>query len=629
MGRLYVPIMNGSINENNREDYLDKLKQVNADNVFIAMDRFPLFDEDRTIYLNALSENIRFFEENGYPTGVWIQAFGFGDKLNEKALKAAKKYTHLKSVTGKERIGYDAFCPLNKYFTQDFCNLVSDIASVGAKSIMLDDDLCLSVRPGIGCFCDEHIKLIYDAIGEKPAFDDLKHLIFTGGKNKYRTAWLTVMRDTLKNFCNSVRKAADKVNKNIRIGICAGYTSWDIEGADSIELAKILAGDNVPFIRFTGAPYWISKDVNRFGGQRLGTVIECARVQEKWCRDTGIEVFSEADSWPRPCYHVPSSYIECFDIALRASGNMGILKYMLDYYSSPSYENGYIRSHMQNKPLYEFIETHFEGKKSKGVGVIEKMRRIENAPLGDEFTNERNIMTRFFSPACALLTTHSIPITYEESDCMAVFGDNALYLNTLPKKLIIDMSGAQILKERGFDIGIETWETAPIPRFEHFKNERVNLYNLCGKFYNCKLNSNAQVLSTFETPDSYFYPACISYSTDACQFLIYTFDAYTENQSSDVFLSYTRQSQLLDFVCDFPYLKGFPGVYEIFKKDENGTSVLFLNIFEDEIPPWDIKLDKSYSSAKLCGGDGVLCRDSIKLSTPIPPFGALAISFTD
>lgn len=626
--KLYVPIMNGSINENNRKIYLEKLKTVQADNVFLAIDRFVLFKKDNSAYLNALAENIRFFEGNGFSVGVWFQAFGFGDKLNDEASEASREYTYLKSVTGKERVGYDAFCPLNKNFTRDFCKLVYDVASVGAKAIMLDDDLCLSVRPGIGCFCDEHLKLLYNAVGEKPPFEELKRLIFTGGKNKYRTAWLNVMRDTLADFCAAVRSAVDKANKNCRVGLCAGYTSWDIEGAPSTLLAEILAGDTLPFLRLTGAPYWVCKDVNRFGGQRLGTVIECARAQEKWCRDTGIEIFCEADSYPRPRYHVPSAYIECFDLALRASGNMGILKYMLDYYSSPSYENGYIRAHMKNRALYEFIQKHFTGKKSCGVAAIEKMRRIENAPLGDTFSDERSIMARFFSPACALLTAHGIPVTYEESDCAAVFGDNALYTDVLPKKLIIDISAAQILKERGFDIGIEISNTVPVPRFEHFGGERVNLYNLCGKYFKCEPHGSSETLSFFESSDGRLYPACIRARINDSNALIYTFDAYTENQSSDVFLSYERQAQLLDFAKGYPYIKGFPGVYQIFKKDESGAAVLFLNIFEDEIPACDIILDMPYSAAEFCGGSGTLHKNRIKLSTPIPPFGALAISLT-
>ena len=256
MNKIYVPIMNSNITDANKSDYIKYLKKSDADLVFIAFDRPALFAKDRTESLCKLKENLEFFEKNGFETAVWIQAFGFGDPFNEETRKTAEKYTYLKSVTGK------------------------DIVSIGAKAIMLDDDLCLSVRPGIGCFCDAHLELFYQKLGERPAFDDLKTLLFTGGKNKYRSAWLSVMHDTLVDFCSSVRKAADEINKNVRIDICAGYTSWDIEGADSMGLSRILAGDTVPFLRFTGAPYWASRAVNRFGGQRLNTIIECTRAQE-------------------------------------------------------------------------------------------------------------------------------------------------------------------------------------------------------------------------------------------------------------------------------------------------------------------------------------------------------------
>ena len=289
--KIFVPVMNSNITKQNREEYVKMFRDCSAARIFIAIDRYILFEEDRREFLSSLGDNIKYFTDSGFETGVWLQAFGFGDTLSPVAEKKAINYTPLKSVSGRVIKNGDAFCPSNENFVNDYCTLIKDIASLNPSMIMLDDDLCLSVRPGLGCFCDNHMKMLSDKIGKSHTLDEIRDNIFTGGKNIYRDIYLSVMGDTLRNFCRKVRETIDSVNPNIRAGLCAGYTSWDIEGADSSELSVILAGNLKPFLRFTGAPYWVSKDVVRFGGLKLSTVIECTRAQEKWCRNKGIESF--------------------------------------------------------------------------------------------------------------------------------------------------------------------------------------------------------------------------------------------------------------------------------------------------------------------------------------------------
>jgi hypothetical protein len=247
--------------------------------------------------------------------------------------------------------------------------------------LMLDDDLCLSVRPGIGCFCDKHIALLEAALGESLAGADLLRLFFSGGENRYRNAWLQVMGDTLRRFAGRVRQAADEIKPDLRIGFCAGYTSWDIEGVDAAELTCILAGDTKPFLRFTGAPYWAARSVDRFQGLPIAAIVEETRAQEYFCRDSGIEVFFEADSYPRPRYAVPSSLLECFSLACHASGGIGELAYLFDYYASSVYETGYFKHRLYNQSLYTFIDRHFANKSCHGVRVYHEMRKVENAEL--------------------------------------------------------------------------------------------------------------------------------------------------------------------------------------------------------------------------------------------------------
>ena len=304
--KLYVPLMNCALNDDNRAVYLSELKRLDVDRVFIAFERESFFAEgvEREKYFSLLKTNVNFFQNNGYKVGVWFNAFGFGAPLGEKESETAKKYTPIRSVTAKQNQTNDAFCPEDSVFLNDYLRWVKEIATVKSDLLMLDDDLCLSVRPGIGCFCDKHLKLIEEELGEKVDVDGLYDKLFVGGANKIRKAWLKVVKGTMIKFASSVREAVNEVDFTIRVGFCAGFTSWDIEGIDALELAKVLAGNTKPFLRFTGAPYWAINGLNRFNGMPLSAIIEEARGQEYHSRNSGVETFIESDSYPRPRYIV-------------------------------------------------------------------------------------------------------------------------------------------------------------------------------------------------------------------------------------------------------------------------------------------------------------------------------------
>jgi len=325
--KIYVPIMYSNITQENCCDYVNHLNKVGADFVFIAIDRSLLFTTDseyKKAAVSDLKKYLEFFKNQGFETGVWTQAFGFGNALAPQDAKRTENMTKIISVTGE--IGGDAFCPEDPKYMEMYCDLLKSIAQTGTNLIMIDDDFCLSVRPGIGCFCERHISLLENKLGHKLNRDALAELFFKGKKDNYRRAFLEVMGDSMRKFCKTLRETVDTIDPDIRLGFCAGYTSWDLEGATAIELTRILAGKNKPFLRFTGAPYWVAPNRTRFPGQRLHAVIDFARAQEKWCENTDIEYFSEADSFPRPRFQIPASLIECFDAAMVASNNTPVVK---------------------------------------------------------------------------------------------------------------------------------------------------------------------------------------------------------------------------------------------------------------------------------------------------------------
>ena len=269
--KLYVSLLDGTVNADTRPAYLEQMRQAGVDRLLFAPSRDLLFPGDHAEEYREVEASLRYFQQNGLTVGIWVQAFGFGVPLTAQQQKATEGFTHITSVIGNN--GGDAFCPEDEGFTAMYCDMVRKIAGMHPDFLLLDDDLCLSVRPGIGCFCPRHRALLEKELGEALP-ENFAQLAFAGGENKYRSAWLKVMGDTLRRFCRRVRQAVDEVDPTIRAGYCSGFTSWDMEGADALELTKLLAGNTKPLLRLSGAPYWVANGLNRFAGQKMHGIIE-------------------------------------------------------------------------------------------------------------------------------------------------------------------------------------------------------------------------------------------------------------------------------------------------------------------------------------------------------------------
>ncbi len=632
--KLYIPLMNSALERYGCDQYVELLSELDVHCVFIALDRsvFFLRDGAREAAMGSLKKNVSVFKSKGYTVGVWIQAFGFGDLLCGDALELSKNYTPIRSVMGKEIEGRDMFCPENENFSSDYLDLVGDIASVGVDMLMLDDDYCLSVRPGIGCFCERHIALLEKRLRERLDPRELSHLIFTGGANKYRDAYLSVMGETLKSFAKKVSERVASVDPELRVGVCAGYTSFDVEGADALTVSKILAGKNRPFMRLTGAPYWAAREINRFEGQPLSAIVETARSQERYCRASGIEIFFEADSYPRPRYAVPSSLLECFSLSMYASGGAGELSYLFDYHSSPKYETGYLKHRLYNREIYNFLDSHFFGRKrAVGVRVYDELKKLSSSEL-DENINEKQIMRAFFNRGSELLSIHAIPSVYgESSDCGIAFGEDGRHIDIkdLPRRLIIDAKAAMILKKRGLDVGFSRAEATESPAFEMIGDERILLSaSASDGYYKFNLSENAVVLGRFESGGVEMASSYL-YKSGGTELLVYTFDVQRIAHRASILTSYARGKQLRQFCKPPVSISDEPYVYVICKSDENETAALIVNMSEDPIIESTVELDREYSSLEICGACGTLTGNSVKLDGAIPPYGAVAIAIRD
>ncbi len=636
MSRLFVPVSaRGDIDH---KKTLDELKKMGAERVYLALEeRFPFeAGERRTKVLAAIKEKIDFYTENGIEPCVWMDTLGFGGPHEPYNEHLSATYTPIQNIFGTEE--KDAFCPLDENFVAMLCDYIEELCRTsGLRTLMLDDELCLSARHSIGCACELHMAEYRRRLGEDIEREEIGKKAFCGAPNRYRDVWFSLMSDTLTEFCKKIRAAVDRVDPSIRLGFCSGYSSWDIESADAIELTRILAGNNKPFLRLMGAPYWYAN--GRFKDMALTTVIESVRHQFSLCRDTDIEVFTELDNYPRNRYHVPAAYAECMDLACLASDGMDRLKYHFTYVCQSDFDSGYAELHKRNMPLYNEIEKAFSDKPSAGVRAYEEMRKIKNydLPTPDNFTYDdgRAVMRTSFPLSQRILSPNTIPTVYEgEGLCGIALGENAKYLpeSAFKKGLILDTKAALILKDRGIDTGIKSAKRIPCNFRESFDGRLSQLFD-SSYVYELEIDERADVKSRFvglSMFDERALTASYTYENASGQrFLVFAFSAEELRENSLLLRSYERGRQIAEAV---EWLGGKPleasciGHPYLYTVQKEGAAA-YINCHPDEIYDAKITLARPAKSVRFIGCTGRQTDDTTVIIDNIRAYGFAGIEF--
>lgn len=610
----------------NREENIAQARRLGAKRVFVCPSRGLGTDEWCACELERIEENIKFYEDAGFEVGVWISSIGHGGDL---VGATNGKYNGMRNIVGiRGGTATDSFCPLDEVFSEKICSWVARIARAGAKMIMLDDDYRLSTRAGDSwCTCEKHMEEYCRRLGEKVTREELLEKAFTGGPNRYRDVWYDLMGDTLRDFASRIRAAVDEVNPDVRMGACACITVWDGDGTDSIEIAKILAGKNRPFIRFIGASYWPAS----WGipCASLPYVIELERMQRFWCENEDIEIFAEGDVYPRPRHFVPSAYLETMDMALRVDGGMdGILKYGIDYGASPIYETGYADRAERNIPTYKAISELFDGKENIGVSVACEMRRLKNRFFENPDLVGGNADDGFFQLEQYFLTCNSVPVTYGDgADVKIAFGENGRYLSMEEKGYILDVYSARLLEAKGIDTGLAKAEKLASVSEELYPESGEHLaFSETRGIYSLEPKDGARPLSYFKVANGKTVSSFLYENKDGKRFYVLGFDSEYGRYVTRFYRNYCRQA---DLIRSIEWLGGKPlpascpknpELYIMCKRGEKSMSVAMFNMHQDYIIAPEVKLDKEYSSVRFVCGSGELVGSTVRFSSDIAAY---------
>ena len=612
MYTLSVPFMLSQIKTYGTDGFIEQLKRIGADTVFLALGCYTMDEEKQKEVFLALEENVPVFKKAGFRVGVWVWTF---------MIQEANPFVHITSPNGK--VSRDQACPSDEAFRAFSYEYLKNIARSHPDIILFDDDFRYGhLDCGLGCTCKNHRAYISELLSEDVSEMELGKRIFGGSRNKYRSAFLKANGHFLRLFSEGVRDAVDTIDPTIRIGLCACMTTWDFDGISAAEISRILAGKNTkPFLRLIGAPYWAQ---NRNWGNRLSDVIELERMESSWCGE-GIEILAEGDAYPRPRFTCSANMLEGYDMAIRASGaTSGIHKYVLDYVSHPTYESGYVKKHLKNQPLYESIHSFFDGKSPVGIRVYESMTKFEDMDVPAKFDGSDNVQDTFFSMASRMLVSQSLPTTFEGLGTGAIaFGENAKMLDATARGrgVILDITAAEILQKRGIDVGLCSVGGDYTVVTEYFNKQGFATNMLACPARDIEIAPEAKVDSTFfdgvkDRIGSYTYE-----NANGEKYLVFAFDGYSANEHA--MHQYARGVQIVDALEWMGHILpakmlGNPECYLLCRESEEGLAVFVGNFFTDECMNTTLTLSRAYSEIEFFGTTGTLSGNTVTFDEIAP-----------
>lgn len=625
MYKLSVPIMSSTVTPENRARYVQQLKRSKTDRVFFCSPTASQTD------VRQIAENVSYFKAQGFEVGIWLgDTIGHGLILKHREdSDNTSMFSPIVDITGEVRHGTN--CPLDGNFRRYIADLVAELALTGADPIMLDDDFRMSQHgEEFCCACPLHIARISELCGEALSREDLKRLVFSGKKNKYRSAWLAAQNEGLTRMAKDIRAKVDEASPDVTVCFCTAYSPWNVDGTDVWEIAKILAGKNQPILRLTGAPYWAVK-ARTFP---LISVFEIARMLASFCRDKGIELMSEGDVYPRPRYTCPASYLELYDAVTRLdSGYDGILKYMFDYVAGPDFETGYLDFHEKHTAVREQLVSLFGAGANAGVRIVAHPHTMEGADL-----DLASLSLHSPLPADgAMFGMCGIPTIYSgEGFCNAVFGENARYLDAheLERGTVIDAVSAVILTERGVDVGLASigelakkeisFLATDDPAFKSF------IANGSARILSAALRAGAEPLlyavnGRDAEPVAYRYE-----NADGERFLVFLFEGDSLQKTSSIPKNYAIQRVLIEnlpWTARQPipaYCAKNPELYVMCAKEDGALSVALFNCFADSLNNPVIELDGEYSRIACVGCSAALDGSRVILTSELHAFSYAA-----
>lgn len=258
-------------------------------------------DPQQPPYLKKLAvalEGFRWLREQlhaqGFRSGILVQAMiGHGERGQ---LRSPAPFQRIVRMDGS--VVDASFCPLDKGFQQHVANGMTMIAEARPDFVLTDDDFRLARDGTKSCFCPLHLELFHELSGMALTREELaaKVALPTAEGEKVRLLWHRTEGESLMRLARVIRAALDKVNPDLRAGICANYTTLHFND----QVSRIMAGRQRPLVRLAGGFY-------SEGSAKVFPVIIDRHLRQRRFLPDDVEVLQEADTYPHHRFSVSAT----------------------------------------------------------------------------------------------------------------------------------------------------------------------------------------------------------------------------------------------------------------------------------------------------------------------------------
>jgi hypothetical protein len=196
----------------------------------------------------------------------------------------------------------------------------------------------------------------------------------------------------------------------------------------------------------------------------------------------------------------------------------------------------------------------------------------------------------FHSIAARTLTSHSIPTAYKGHGVTGIaFGENARYLDdtALDNGLILDVTAAKILQDKGIDVGLEKVGKVYTASEEYFPDKNRYVLVMNSPVTEISVKDGAKIDSYFVDGEGEKRIGSYTYkNANGQSFLVLAVECFS--MSEHVFKQYARGEQIVEFIGSMgkklpASMLGNPDCYMLCKGNVQGEKSVFIgNFFSDE-----------------------------------------------
>ncbi|MDP2337005.1 MAG: hypothetical protein Q8N05_11275 [Bacteroidota bacterium] len=474
--RIGVPIWMSETRCNELFDLFDKYKSVTDEITFFTSETHAPLPPDvirqRTVILKERMEQAR---KRGFKTGINIlTTIGHHNENLDNSLKG--NYTFMTNIDGE--VCHGSFCPNDENMREYIRNIYQLTAQANPDYIWIDDDIRFGHMPiGLGCFCDNCLKIFEKEAGMKYSRESLKKALDESPVEEkliLREAWLQHNRNTISRLFELIEKTVHGINQAMPLGFMTGDRFY--EGYDFDNWAKILAGPNhIPVMWRPGGGYYNDNNTNELVGKSHDIGRQVSVLPEEV-----ISIQSEIECFPYQRLKKAANMVVLEACSHIAAGCTGAAFNVLSMYDEPLDEYEPLVARLQeSRPFFDLLAKSLGRTEISGIQTFWNKNSFITGKLA-----EGNWLSSGNPLVSHDLYNIGLPTCYSGKNAqVTIIGkDNVFALSKEEIKTLLsggvymDAETLQQLNDMGFGdlTGFEVVGSEKIDRIEKFTSHPLN-----------------------------------------------------------------------------------------------------------------------------------------------------------